>query len=388
MAKTLITARQLQPWTEAEAGAVFADTLYNLELLKTVAGKAELDRLQGVTSSIQTQLNAKLDKASLKNSQAVDWTSDATTATALAIARRVEAEVASAQIGGAMAFKGKWSEKQTPSASTPIKAGYTYAFDQGTPPTGTTVEAGDMLTAAIDITTTAQVADPASWVIVQTNIAGAVSTIEQELTQGRLVVGKGGKTIGTTALTGLLKATAGVPAVATKQDISSLVGTALTIADGNGVSKFSLALGDALRLYTIGKAGSLSFNPTTKAVSINFNQFVETQTGAAVAGQYVSGISIASNGLVTVTRAALPPDVTLIAKNTTSIEGTKDGTNKVFTLPENAVAGSVMLFLNGQCLVQGSDYTISGTGNRTITFAADANIPVASDVLSAYYIKL
>lgn len=388
MAKTLITPRQLQPWTEAEAQMLFASTLYNLALLKTTAGKEELDRLQGVTSSVQEQLDSKLDKQKLKIATNVDWTDDTTTATALAIAQKVESAVANAQIGGAMAFKGNWSTKPAPTTAAPIKAGYTYTYDSGTPPTGATLEPGDMLVAAVDITSATEAANAANWVIVQTNIAGAVTTIESELVNGRLLIGKGGKTIGQDTTTGILKVTSGVPSAATKSDVADVVGSILTISDKADTPQFNLNLGDVLKIASTGPGGDISFNPTTKEVVIEFPQHISIQNGTAVNGQYISGLSIGSDGVITITRANLPPDVTQVSKTTTAITGTKNGTNRVFTLPENAVAGSVMLFLNGQCLVQGSDYTLSGTGNRTITFATDANIPVATDVLSVYYIKL
>lgn len=386
MGKTLIRGGQLKPLSKAEALALFADTLYNLGLLESTASVTELNQLVGVTGSIQSQLNAKLDASNLKNDNGVDWTDNTTAATALAIAKKIEEKIAQAQIGGAMVFKGSWSGKPAPSITGPIKAGYTYTYDSGTAPTGVAVEAGDMLIAAIEITTAAQLADAASWVVVQTNIDGAVTAIET-LTNNKLLIGKGGKAAGVTKLSGLLKVSSGTPSAATRADVVGLIGNAMSIGDSGGTSQFAVGIGEILSLAASG-GGNITFDATTKKVTFNFPPSVSIANGTAVANQYVSGMSISAAGAITITRANLPPDVTQIAKTTTAITGTKNGTNKVFTLPENAVAGSVMLFLNGQCLVQGSDYTLSGAGNKTITFATDANIPVATDVLSAYYIKL
>ncbi len=387
MGKTLIRPGQIKPFTEAEAIELFSQTLYNLALLKSNATKEELDHLSGITSSIQAQLNNKLNKSSLVGDGLVDWTSDLTTATSLAISKRIASEVANAQIGGAMLFKGRWSTKITPSTATPIRAGYTYTYDSGVGPAGVSLEVGDMLTASVDITTPADVSNAINWVIVQTNISGAISTIEQQLTEGRLIVGGGGKTVAAANITGILKATAGVPTAATKQDVSNVVGAAITIGNSDKVGQFNLMLGDILSIAQSGGA-NISFDATNKRVTIFAPPAVSIPAGAAVSNQYISGITIDSNGVIAVTRASMPADVSIVSKTTTSIAGLKNGTNRTFTMPENAAAGSVMLFLNGQCLVQGVDYTLSGAGNKTITFAVDANIPVATDVLSVNYVKI
>lgn len=47
--------------------------------------------------------------------------------------------------------------------------------------------------------------------------------------------------------------------------------------------------------------------------------------------------------------------------------GAFDGINKTFTLARSPLTNSVMLFLNGQILYNGADYTING---RTLTMTA------------------
>ena len=62
--------------------------------------------------------------------------------------------------------------------------------------------------------------------------------------------------------------------------------------------------------------------------------------------------------------------------------GTVNGTNTAFTLASTPTAnGTVVLTQNGLVLVQGTDYTISGT---SITMAA---APLSSQTLYAYYVK-
>ena len=63
--------------------------------------------------------------------------------------------------------------------------------------------------------------------------------------------------------------------------------------------------------------------------------------------------------------------------------GTINGSNTVFGLASAPVAGSEMVFLNGQLLDPGAgdDYTIAG---QNITFAS---APVVGDRIVAWYLK-
>lgn len=65
------------------------------------------------------------------------------------------------------------------------------------------------------------------------------------------------------------------------------------------------------------------------------------------------------------------------------LEGEQDGENLVFTPSNSFVAGTSHLFLNGQRLVAGTDY--SENGGRSITLLNDA--PVASDDLTFVAVK-
>lgn len=390
MGKTVLRVEQIEQINLAKATMLFAQGAISAEKLVTNATDEELNYLSGVTSAIQTQLNAKFEKGSLKSDGGVVWTDDTTAATAKAIATYVANQIAAAQIGGAMVFKGNWSAAPTPSAGTPIAKGWTYVYDSGTAPTGLTVEAGDMLVAVADITTSAGKVLASNWTVVQSNISGAVTTVEAALTSGKLLIGGGGKTIALSNFSGLLAATAGTPRAAVEADLPThyhtlgvdVGGTTGAIKIGTDILKFASAGG-----------GSLSYNDTTKTLTINFPTIpdISVSNGTVESGKYISGISGSGHAL-TVTKAALPT-IPLAAGSVyvTNIvpSGTKDGTNLVFTLPENITATTLQLTLNGQLLTPGStaDYTLSGTGNRTITFVTGAVIPIASDSLLASYIK-
>lgn len=64
--------------------------------------------------------------------------------------------------------------------------------------------------------------------------------------------------------------------------------------------------------------------------------------------------------------------------------GVVDGTNTIFEIANTpSAASTVMLWLNGQLLKQGSDYSVAG---KIITFLCDP--PLADDILLAMYTKV
>lgn len=65
--------------------------------------------------------------------------------------------------------------------------------------------------------------------------------------------------------------------------------------------------------------------------------------------------------------------------------GTINGTNKTFTLANSAVAGKLIVRLNGQTLTLTDDYTHSGA---TITFVNAPDIVGANDIIRCDYVKV
>ncbi len=211
---TKVELRQLQKiTTEALLDILLSDGVISAKKMKAGITDAQLAFLNGVTGAIQTQLNEKLSQSLLGKDGSVDWNSDLQIATAKAIAVKIASEIAAAGIAGTMAFKGNWSA--VPAAST---LGYTYVYDSGTPPTGLTLEVGDMLIAAVD---NANINIAAHWTVVQANISGAVTGVETAVTDGQLVVfnGSGGKSVKKSTVNGLLKAVNGVISAATESDL-------------------------------------------------------------------------------------------------------------------------------------------------------------------------
>lgn len=142
--------------------------------------------LTSLTGDVQSQINSKFASSNVHGYGDVTWSSDTIVATAKAVKDMVDTAIASAQIGG-VSFQGSWSEKSSPEV-TPIRKGYSYVYDSGTAPTGVVLEAGDYLIAKVDITTSAGVLVASNWVIVQTNIDGALTTIDDETaTDGKYI---------------------------------------------------------------------------------------------------------------------------------------------------------------------------------------------------------
>jgi len=66
------------------------------------------------------------------------------------------------------------------------------------------------------------------------------------------------------------------------------------------------------------------------------------------------------------------------------ITGTKNGTNKVFTLSSTFVSGTTRVFVNGIRYTRGAGYDYVETGTNQITFT---NAPDAGDLITVDYIK-
>lgn len=96
---------------------------------------------------------------------------------------------------------------------------------------------------------------------------------------------------------------------------------------------------------------------------------------------FVSPIDAAFSGLPFVAfYVVTPDDITFVSDETPG--GTINGSNDTFTLAGTPTSGSLMLFMNGQFLTQGVDYTVSGS---TITFASPPVAGLAGKPFKAYY---
>lgn len=67
-----------------------------------------------------------------------------------------------------------------------------------------------------------------------------------------------------------------------------------------------------------------------------------------------------------------------------NITGTKNGTNKVFTLSRNFTSGTTRVFVNGIRYTPGASYDYVETGVNQITFT---NAPDSGDLITVDYIK-
>lgn len=117
-------------------------------------------------------------------------------------------------------------------------------------------------------------------------------------------------------------------------------------------------------------------------LSGSLTRLADGTTPYLVGGTGVSVIT-GSNGQVQVSLSgtARSGTVTDLALNA-ELSGALDGVNTIFTAPHNNIdESSFMLWLNGQLLTKGSDYSLSSS---TVTFINDI-APVETDVLRAMY---
>jgi len=169
----------------------------------------------------------------------------------------------------------------------------------------------------------------------------------------------------------------------------------LSLADDYAPSTISVAPRSGLVKTVVSGAIFLSINSSSFPDFTNpvkFNQGLSgSLTKLSDGSSYLnagSGIAIltASNGSITISSTETQAGVSFSSELVMNgeIMGGMDGINKSFTLPdEPANPASFMLWLNGQLLTQGSDYSISGQG---LTFLADF-APAETDILRSMYSK-
>ena len=342
MAITQIDPRQIEKLNAITIQYLIETGAIPASLLVANVTDAELNFLAGVTSGIQAQLNARFLTSNFKNTSTVEWTSDLIAVSAAAIAAKISAEIAAANIGGLMVYKGAWSQVPATIPLASIKAGWTFTYDSGSALTGHTLEAGDQITAKID---NPSLTVAANWTVVQANISGAVTSIESAVTDSQMAIhsGTSGKILKKLTLTGLLKVVNGVPSVAGAGDLPSHTHPTTVRIHGSSVGGFT----DTIDFKAVG--ATFTWNETSKELGL-----------------------------------AVPTVVKTDWKFNQAVAGLQNGTNKVYTISEAIVLASESVYMNGVMLTRGVDYTISGT---TITLSSEMFAPETKHVIRVNYIK-
>lgn len=352
----------------------------------------EIGYLNDLTGNVQNALDARFLNSNFKKIAGLPnnsslWTNstdgDIIAASAYAIDQRIAYSISAASIGNSV-FKGGWSTSPaTPDTSTnKIKQGWSYVYDSGTAPTGATLEVGDYLIAAVDITTPALKAAVSSWVIVQTNINGAV-TAASTLTSGAIVLGGGNHSVSTyTGTSHLLATSGGVLATATDADVLAVKPSYPNLIAVNGTS-YDLTTADRISITssTSGTTtGSLVYTTGTKTLNIAFPKVpaetpITVTNGTAETDKYISQITSSAHTL-TVTKASLPVVPIFIQEPNLTV------TSSTITLSHTPTTSTALaVYLNGMLLTPTNDYTIS---DKTITLVTYTTVDTG-DVFSAIY---
>lgn len=344
---TQLDPRQIEKLTATTIALLIENGAIGAALLAAGQGAnaisdAELKFLSGVTSGIQAQLNARFLASNFKGLADANWSSDLIAVSAAAIAAKIGTEIAAAQIGGVMAYKGAWSQIPATIPLASIKAGWTFTYDSGSTITGHTLEAGDQITAKVD---NPSLATAANWTVVQANISGAVTSIESAVSDSQLVVYSGatGKIIKKLALTGLLKVVNGVPSIATASDLPSHTHTTQVGVNQSLAGSFT----DTINFQFAGC--TITWNDSTKELLISVPTTAKTDW-----------------------------------KFNQAVSGLQNGSNRTYVISEAIILSSESVFFNGLMLTRGLDYTIAGT---TITLSNDLFAPESRHTLRVNYIK-
>lgn len=167
---------------------------------------------------------------------------------------------------------------------------------------------------------------------------------------------------------------------ASTTNIGAAAGNYGNITGSTTITAFDTVQAGVRRIVTFTGVLTLTYNATSLILPTAANittaagdcaTFISLGSGNWICTQYqrASGLPLA-NGTTAYFRR-------------TTITGTQDSSNKVFTIGNSVSAGSDMITLNGQVLSNGAsdDYTISGT---TITFTAGFTAPAATDKILAW----
>lgn len=249
-----------------------------------------------------------------------------------------------------------------------------------------TVNASGAPTRATDADSNTEV-NPGMFVFVEEGTTNADS--------GWVLTNNGSITLGTTALTfvqfsgaGQITAGNGLTKTGNQLDVQvddstiEIVGDTLQVKDGgittDKIGSDAVDLGSQVQgVLSAQKGGTGYSNDWTDGDLL----IGDTDSGDPIRAKLTagSGISVTNAG----------GSITIAAtgsagyQRATTVSGTQDSSNKIFTIGNALSSGSEQVFLNGQLLTPGSsnDYVLSGT---TLTFQAAMTAPAATDVIRVY----
>ncbi len=349
------------------AGTTLAatDMPTGIDALKIGGGlvdNTEFSYLNGVTSAIQTQLNAK--EATLTKGNLTESTSSVLTIT-----------------GGTGAIIGTGLTIQVKAASSTV-SGYLSTADWNTfnNKQAAITGAATTITASNLTINKALISDASGKVAVSAvsstelgYLAGVTSAIQTQFSAKQDTITGGASTITATNLTA---SKALVSDVSGKVAVSAVTSTELGYVSGV-TSAIQTQINSKQATITGGATTIVSANLTANVALISdASGKVAVSTVTATELSYVSGVTSSIqtqiNTKLTITR--------LIVRETPG--GLMNGSNTAFTLANAPVAGKEMIFLNGvlQNAGAGNDYTITGA---TVTMLT---APLADDLLLATYV--
>lgn len=380
MSQTKIHVRQIKQLASiADVDLLFNGSIINPSHISggTNITSTEFGYLDGVTSNIQAQLNAKLTSDNISNSPT--WTETTVAPSAKAVATKIAADIATAFVQNPT-FKGAWSTH--PTGTNLIQQGWSYVYDDSTSedPTGITLETGDYLVAVTAMSTVAAKKTASNWVIVQANLTGAV-TAGEDLKANQLIAGNGSRTVKgyTSSSAGFVKiSTAGIISIDTSTYSTTSHTHTLNIVIGSNT--YPITINGGITLAASG-GGSWSYSGSTLTYTAPTVPSITVTNGAAETDKYISAIT-ASGHTITISKATMPTMAPIPALTSEIITTPASGTTTA-TLTSTPYNSTVFICLNGQVLTPTMDYTVSGT---TVTFTTV--IPFdADDVIIAFYLK-
>jgi hypothetical protein len=170
-------------------------------------------------------------------------------------------------------------------------------------------------------------------------------------------------------------------ASATTTDIGAATGNYVNVTGTVTITGLGTVQAGTRRIVTFTGALILTYNATTLILPTSANI-------TTVAGDCAMFVSLGAGNWICThfqrrSGAALVGGSSTYS-HTTTVSGTQDGSNKVFTIGNTLATGSEQVFLNGILLDSGGSNDYIYDGATTVTFQAAIAAPIAGDKIKVY----
>jgi hypothetical protein len=171
-------------------------------------------------------------------------------------------------------------------------------------------------------------------------------------------------------------------AAASTTNIGAANGNYVNITGTTTITAFDTVQAGTRRILNFNAALTLTYNASALILPTSVNI-------TTAAGDTATFVSLGSGNWVCVeyqrrSGQPLAPSASSTYLKSTTVSGTQDSTNKVFTIANTVSSGSEQVYVNGQLMMPGSSNDYVYDGVVTVTFQAGFTAPASTDTIRVY----